>query len=160
MPSPDTLPAGLPSMWRALKRAYQAEPRLLGVSFGLAMLAALPDALLALWMKLLADGILQHRHQLTIAAAMGLGASANLNPARTGPSLFEPVHGAAHDIAGQGNANPLAAIHSAALMLEHLGEADAAARILKAVTAQVDSMSSSAEQLPTSAMGDAIAERL
>jgi hypothetical protein len=43
-------------------------------------------------------------------------------PGRTGPSLFEPVHGAAHDIAGQGIANPLAAIHSAALMLEHLGE--------------------------------------
>ena len=95
-----------------------------------------------------------------VAGGIGFAASANLNPARTGPSLFEPVHGAAHDIAGQGIANPLAAIHSAALMLEHLGEADAAARILKAVSAQVDSMSSSAEQLSTSAVGDAIAERL
>ena len=47
MPSPDRLPPALPSMWRALRRAYEAEPRLLGVSFGLALLAALPDALLA-----------------------------------------------------------------------------------------------------------------
>jgi 3-isopropylmalate dehydrogenase len=95
-----------------------------------------------------------------VAGGIGFAASANLNPARTGPSLFEPVHGAAHDIAGKGIANPLAAIHSAALMLEHLGDADAAARILKALSAQADSMSTSAEQLPTSAVGDAIAERL
>ena len=77
-----------------------------------------------------------------VSGGIGFAASANLNPARTGPSLFEPVHGAAHDIAGKGIANPLAAIHSAALMLEHLGEADAAARIHKAVAAQADSMSS------------------
>jgi 3-isopropylmalate dehydrogenase len=95
-----------------------------------------------------------------VAGGIGFAASANLNPARTGPSLFEPVHGAAHDIAGQGVANPLAAIHSAALMLDHLGEADAAARILKALSAQADSMSTSSEQLSTSAVGDAIAERL
>ena len=68
-----------------------------------------------------------------VSGGIGFAASANLNPARTGPSLFEPVHGAAHDIAGKGIANPLAAIHSAALMLDHLGEADAAARILKAL---------------------------
>jgi len=49
-----------------------------------------------------------------------------LNPARTGASLFEPVHGAAHDIAGTNRANPLAAVSSAALMLEHIGEEDAA----------------------------------
>ena len=97
-----------------------------------------------------------------VCGGIGFAASANLNPARTGPSLFEPVHGAAHDIAGTGVANPLAAIHSAALMLEHLGEADAAARILKALAAQVDSLStqSSSTQLSTSAVGDAIAERL
>ena len=76
-----------------------------------------------------------------VTGGIGFAASANLNPARTGPSLFEPVHGAAHDIAGKGIANPLAAIHSAALMLEHLGEADAAGRILKALAAQADSMS-------------------
>src|SRR5204862_135888 len=69
-------PPALPSMWRALRRAYEAEPRLLGVSFGLALLAALPDALLALWMKLLADGVLQHNQNLMIAAAIGLGISA------------------------------------------------------------------------------------
>jgi 3-isopropylmalate dehydrogenase len=95
-----------------------------------------------------------------VSGGIGFAASANLNPARTGPSLFEPVHGAAHDIAGQGIANPLAAIHSAALMLDHLGEADAADRVLKALSAQSDSMSRSPELLPTSAVGDAIAERL
>ena len=57
-----------------------------------------------------------------IAGGIGYAASANLNPDRTGPSLFEPVHGAAHDIAGTGKANPAAAIRSAALMLDHLGE--------------------------------------
>ena len=76
MRSPDTLPPSLESMWRALKRAYEAEPRLLGVSFGLALLAALPDALLALWLKLLADGVLRHRRTLILGAAIGLGVSA------------------------------------------------------------------------------------
>ena len=76
MPSPDRLPPALSSMWRALRRAYEAEPRLLGVSFGLAMLAALPDALLALWMKVLADGVLQHKQNRVMAAAVGLGVSA------------------------------------------------------------------------------------
>ena len=75
MPSPEALPPALPSMWRALKRAYEAEPRLLGVAFGLAMLAALPDPLLALWMKLLADGVLGHRRDLLLAAAIGLAIS-------------------------------------------------------------------------------------
>jgi len=64
-------------MWRALKRAYEAEPALLGVSFGLALLAALPDALLALWIKLLADGLLRANHALLIAGAIGLGFSAS-----------------------------------------------------------------------------------
>jgi 3-isopropylmalate dehydrogenase len=95
-----------------------------------------------------------------VSGGIGFAASANLNPARTGPSLFEPVHGAAHDIAGRGIANPLAAIHSAALMLDHLGEPDAAGRILKALSAQSDSMSTSPAQLSTTAVGDAIAERL
>ncbi|MDE3087098.1 MAG: 3-isopropylmalate dehydrogenase, partial [Acidobacteriota bacterium] len=70
-----------------------------------------------------------------VSGGIGFAASANLNPARTGPSLFEPVHGAAHDIAGTGKANPLAAIRSAALMLEHLGETEAAERITTAVGA-------------------------
>lgn len=68
-----------------------------------------------------------------VTGGIGYAASANLNPERTGPSLFEPVHGAAHDIAGTGRANPLAAVSSAVLMLEHLGEDDAAARVARAV---------------------------
>ncbi|HKC50464.1 MAG TPA: ABC transporter ATP-binding protein [Myxococcota bacterium] len=70
------VPAALPAMWRALKRGYDAEPLLLAVSFGLALLAALPDALLALWMKLLADGMLGGRRELVLTASLGLGASA------------------------------------------------------------------------------------
>lgn len=76
MPSPDRLPPAFSSMKRALLRAYEAEPRLLSVSFSLALLAALPDALLALWMMLLANGVLQHQPKLVMAAAVGLGASA------------------------------------------------------------------------------------
>jgi 3-isopropylmalate dehydrogenase len=96
-----------------------------------------------------------------VSGGIGFAASANLNPARTGPSVFEPVHGAAHDIAGQGIANPLAAIHSAALMLAHLGEDDAAQRVHKALAAQSNAMSTpSAAPLSTTAVGDAIAERL
>lgn len=75
MSSPDELPPALSSMWRALKRGYQAEPRLLAVSFGLSLLAALPDALIALLLKLLADGVQGGRRGLALAAALGLGAS-------------------------------------------------------------------------------------
>ncbi len=70
------LPPALHSMWRALKRGYEAEPRLLSVSFGLSLLAALPDALLALWIKLLADGVIRHNRTLAIGAAIGLAVSA------------------------------------------------------------------------------------
>jgi len=70
------LPPALPSMWRALKRGYEAEPLLLSVSFGLSLLAALPDALMALWFKFLADGVLGGRRGLVVIAAVGLGASA------------------------------------------------------------------------------------
>ncbi|MGI8493398.1 MAG: isocitrate/isopropylmalate family dehydrogenase, partial [Acidimicrobiales bacterium] len=71
------------------------------------------------------------------------------------PSLFEPVHGSAPDIAGTGRADPTAAIVSAAMMLDFLGEAEAAARINKAVEAVPTDRS-----LSTSEVGDAIAERL
>jgi 3-isopropylmalate dehydrogenase len=67
-----------------------------------------------------------------VAGGVGFAASANLNPARTGPSMFEPVHGTAPDIAGQGKANPVAAIISMGLMLDFLGEADAARRVAAA----------------------------
>ena len=70
------MPAALPAMWRALKRGYEAEPLLLSVAFGLSLLAALPDALLALWLKFLADGVLEADRGLVVMAAIGLGASA------------------------------------------------------------------------------------
>src|SRR6266700_382123 len=89
-----------------------------------------------------------------VAGGIGLAASANLNPARTGPSMFEPVHGSAPDIVGTGQANPLAAIRSAAMMLEFLGEADAAARITKACQEAVDVAGT------TSQIGDHVAERV
>jgi ATP-binding cassette subfamily B protein len=76
MSSPDDLPRALPSLWRALKRGYRAEPLLLVVSFTLSLLSALPDALLALWLKLLADGVMTHSRALALAAALGLGLSA------------------------------------------------------------------------------------
>ena len=64
-----------------------------------------------------------------VSGGIGLASSANLNPARTGPSMFEPVHGSAPDIVGTGKANPTAAILSAALMLDFQGESAAADRI-------------------------------
>ena len=68
-----------------------------------------------------------------LAGSLGLAASANLNPERRFPSMFEPVHGSAPDIAGQGLANPIGAVGSAALMLEHLGLPDQAARLNAAI---------------------------
>ncbi|HZB31101.1 MAG TPA: tartrate dehydrogenase [Streptosporangiaceae bacterium] len=70
-----------------------------------------------------------------LAGSLGLAASANLNPERRTPSMFEPVHGSAPDIAGQGIANPIGAIGSGALMLEHLGLPAEAARVAKAIEA-------------------------
>jgi tartrate dehydrogenase/decarboxylase/D-malate dehydrogenase len=68
-----------------------------------------------------------------IQGSLGLAASANLDPERRHPSMFEPVHGSAPDIAGKGRANPIGAIWSGALMLRHLGEAEKAARIEAAI---------------------------
>ncbi|MGZ4690510.1 MAG: 3-isopropylmalate dehydrogenase [Acidimicrobiia bacterium] len=89
-----------------------------------------------------------------IAGGIGRAASANLNPARTGPSLFEPVHGSAPDIAGTGTADPRAAIICASMLLEFLGEAEAAARVKKAVAGSDDATGS------TSEIGTQIAERV
>ena len=86
-----------------------------------------------------------------VSGGIGFASSGNLNPDRTGPSMFEPVHGSAPDIAGQQKANPIAAILSAAMMLEFLGEADAGARIRKAC-AEPTALDGS-----TSEIGDAIA---
>ena len=68
-----------------------------------------------------------------VTGSVGLAASANINPEKAFPSMFEPVHGSAPDIAGKGIANPLAAILSAKLMLDHLGQGKAAARLHQAV---------------------------
>ena len=70
-----------------------------------------------------------------IQGGLGFAASANICPDGSGPSMFEPVHGSAPDIAGRGIANPIAAIWSAALMLDHLGEAEAARAIVSAIEA-------------------------
>ncbi len=70
-----------------------------------------------------------------IQGSMGLAASANLSLGGRGPSMFEPVHGSAPDIAGQGRANPLGAVWSAALMVRHLGHPEAAERIERAIDA-------------------------
>ncbi|HUV11468.1 MAG TPA: 3-isopropylmalate dehydrogenase, partial [Acidimicrobiia bacterium] len=89
-----------------------------------------------------------------IAGGIGRAASGNLNPDRTGPSLFEPVHGSAPDIAGTGIADPRAAIISAAMMLEFLGEDAAAVRVRDAL-AGCDELVGT-----TSDLGDAIADRV
>ncbi|HEX4403143.1 MAG TPA: 3-isopropylmalate dehydrogenase [Galbitalea sp.] len=93
-----------------------------------------------------------------ISGGIGLAASGNINPDGTFPSMFEPVHGSAPDIAGQQKADPTAAILSVALLLDHLGFADASARVSAAVTA--DLATSREEPRTTSAIGDAIVARL
>jgi 3-isopropylmalate dehydrogenase len=87
-----------------------------------------------------------------VSGGIGLASSANLNPARTGPSMFEPVHGSGPDIVGTGKANPTAAVLSAALMLEHLGEHDAAARVRQACAETVEGT--------TQEIGDQLASRV
>ncbi|SDL39642.1 3-isopropylmalate dehydrogenase [Arthrobacter sp. ov407] len=93
-----------------------------------------------------------------VTGGIGLAASANLNMDRTAPSMFEPVHGSAPDIAGQQKADPTAAILSAALLLDHLGFAGAARKIEAAVTADVEARDGAFRT--TSAVGDAIAAAL
>jgi len=95
-----------------------------------------------------------------VTGGIGLASSANLNPDRTGPSLFEPVHGAAHDIAGKNVANPLAAIRSAAMMLDHLGETAAAARITEVVLEVQNELATAVDQPGTTEIGDLVAGRL
>jgi 3-isopropylmalate dehydrogenase len=93
-----------------------------------------------------------------VAGGIGLAASGNINPDRSVPSMFEPVHGSAPDIAGQGKADPTATILSVAMMLQHLGRPDEAARVEAAVAADLatrgDAIRSTVE------VGDAIAARV
>ena len=93
-----------------------------------------------------------------VAGGIGYAASANLNPDRTGPSLFEPVHGSAPDIAGQGIADPTAAVMSVALLLSHVGEDAAAARVDRAVASHL--ATGQTEKLSTAEVGERIASGL
>jgi tartrate dehydrogenase/decarboxylase/D-malate dehydrogenase len=68
-----------------------------------------------------------------LAGSLGIAPTSNLNPERAFPSMFEPIHGSAFDIAGKGIANPIGTFWSGTLMLEHLGEADAARRLMRAI---------------------------
>ena len=72
-----------------------------------------------------------------ITGGIGLAASGNINPDRTTPSMFEPVHGSAPDIAGQGKADPTATVMSVSMLLDHLGLAEASARVEAAVAADL-----------------------
>ncbi len=94
-----------------------------------------------------------------VTGGIGLAASGNINMDRTAPSMFEPVHGSAPDIAGQQKADPTAAILSAALLLRHLGHPGAAGRIEAAVAADIATRDPASPR-PTGAIGDAIAQAL
>ncbi len=93
-----------------------------------------------------------------VTGGIGLAASANINPSRQFPSMFEPVHGSAPDIAGKGIADPTAAIASMALLLDHLGEPELARRIDDAVAADITERGGA--RPGTKAIGDSIAARL
>lgn len=92
-----------------------------------------------------------------IVGGIGLAASGNIDPSRTNPSMFEPVHGSAPDIAGQGKADPTATVMSLAMLLEHVGAPVAANAVEAAIAADLAERGESART--TSQIGDAIAER-
>jgi 3-isopropylmalate dehydrogenase len=93
-----------------------------------------------------------------ITGGIGLAASGNLDAARVNPSMFEPVHGSAPDIAGQGIADPTAAVLSVSLLLEHLGDGAGARTVAEAVAA--DLAERTAERASTTAVGDRLAARV
>jgi 3-isopropylmalate dehydrogenase len=90
-----------------------------------------------------------------IGGGIGLAASGNIDPSRSNPSMFEPVHGSAPDIAGQGKADPTATVMSLAMLLDHVGQAEAAAWVEAAVAADLESRGASVRS--TSDIGDALA---
>jgi 3-isopropylmalate dehydrogenase len=94
-----------------------------------------------------------------VTGGIGLAASGNINPDRTAPSMFEPVHGSAPDIAGQQKADPTAAILSVGLMLDHLGHPEAAAAVEAGVVADLADRTPGTMR-PTAEIGAAIASRL
>jgi tartrate dehydrogenase/decarboxylase/D-malate dehydrogenase len=98
-----------------------------------------------------------------VTGTIGVAPSANLNPERAFPSMFEPVHGSAPDIAGKHVANPIGQIWSGAMMLEHLGHPDAAAAVVRAIEAVLERGPRTRDiggTASTSEMGTAIAEAL
>ena len=100
-----------------------------------------------------------------MTGGIGLSASGNLNPSREYPSMFEPVHGSAPDIAGQGKADPTATISSVALMLEFMGYVHEASRVRAAIAADMAARAQAAANgnplvRSTSQIGDDIADRL
>ena len=90
-----------------------------------------------------------------IGGGIGLAASGNIDPSRSNPSMFEPVHGSAPDIAGQGKADPTATVMSLAMLLDHVGETDAASWVEAAVAADLATRGDSVRS--TSDLGDALA---
>ena len=99
-----------------------------------------------------------------VAGSIGLAPGANINPERKHPSMFEPVHGSAPDIAGRGIANPIGQVWTGALLLDHLGEREAAAAIVRAIEAQVAGGELLTRDLggtgTTAELGTAISERV
>jgi 3-isopropylmalate dehydrogenase len=95
-----------------------------------------------------------------VAGGIGLAASGNINPERTAPSMFEPVHGSAPDIAGQSKADPTAAILSAGMLCAHLGLSAAAAAIEQAVSGDVLARAGGSAARTTVEIGDDIAKRV
>ncbi|MEV2276350.1 3-isopropylmalate dehydrogenase [Nocardiopsis sp. NPDC049922] len=95
-----------------------------------------------------------------VTGGIGLAASGNVNPDNTFPSMFEPVHGSAPDIAGQGKADPTATVLSVATMLDHLGVPEAARRIEGAVAADLKTRAQGGKERSTSQIGDDLAARV
>ncbi|MBE1875291.1 3-isopropylmalate dehydrogenase [Myceligenerans pegani] len=95
-----------------------------------------------------------------ITGGIGLAASANINPDRTAPSMFEPVHGSAPDIAGTGKADPTATILSVGLLLDHLGRADESAAVQAAVAADLADRATTSSVRTTAQIGADIAARV
>jgi 3-isopropylmalate dehydrogenase len=103
-----------------------------------------------------------------VSGGIGLAASGNINADRTGPSMFEPIHGSAPDIAGKGLADPSATVLSVAMMLDFLGHSEIAKRVEDAVAADAASRVSTTKggavsinaRRSTSEIGDAIAARI
>ncbi|CAB4921747.1 unannotated protein [freshwater metagenome] len=94
-----------------------------------------------------------------IAGGIGLAASGNVDPSRAHPSMFEPVHGSAPDIAGQGKADPTATVMSVAMLLDHVGQADLAARVEAAVADDLAQRAGKPAR-STTEIGDALAARV